>query len=130
MQSGGSRSPGTATVPVGTLALNSSAALQGITRLKISRNGPVLTYDLVQVPGFLTYGGALVITNIGPTALGTGDRFRLFNVGAFTGNFTSVSLPPLPTGLTWTNKLLVDGSIEVVGPKRSGFKASFAPAPT
>ena len=31
-----------------------------------------------------------------------------------SGNIGAIYLPSLPPGLTWTNKLLVDGSIEVV----------------
>ena len=62
-----------------------------------------------------------------PAALAPGDRFQLFVSGAYMGSFTSLTLPPLGPGLGWTNKLLVDGSIEVVpssAPKISGLAVS------
>src|SRR6185295_18205386 len=55
-----------------------------------------------------------IVTNLGPSALAPGDNFRLFNATSYAGAFTSITLPPLDFGLTWTNKLLVDGSIEVL----------------
>src|SRR5206468_7910220 len=56
--------------------------------------------------------------NLGPTTLAIGDRFPLFSANSFSGAFSIVSLPSLPAGLNWTNKLSVDGSIEVIaGPK-------------
>src|SRR6185369_10372538 len=61
-----------------------------------------------------TYGGSLVVSNIGPGALAAGDRFQLFSADSFAGGFTSIILPALTPGLTWTNKLLLGGSIEVV----------------
>jgi T5SS/PEP-CTERM-associated repeat protein len=83
--------------------------------MQISKNGSVLTNDVLQVAGTLTYGGTLVVSNLGPTALGFGDRFKLFDATSYAGSFSSSNLPPLGSGLNWTNKLLVDGSIEVVG---------------
>ena len=60
------------------------------------------------------------MTNVGPDALAPGNNFKLFGAPILSGYFSGVSLPPLAAGLNWTNKLLVDGSIEVVpwtGPK-------------
>jgi hypothetical protein len=50
--------------------------------------------------------------------VGAGDQFRLFVANSYSGSFASLTLPPLGVGLTWTNKLLVDGSIQVIGPPR------------
>ena len=71
--------------------------------------------------GTLNYGGALTVTNIGPDALAAGDNFKLFSAGTFAGSFTPLSLPPLGPGLGWTNKLVVDGSIEVVAAPQPKF---------
>jgi len=109
---GGTLSPGAS---IGKLTLNNSPILQGSTFMEISRNGSVLTNDEIQVSGLLAYGGALAVTNLGSTPLAAGDRFRLFHAGVYAGNFPSVSLPPLGLNLNWTNKLAVDGSIEVIG---------------
>jgi hypothetical protein len=50
--------------------------------------------------------------------VGAGDQFRLFVANSYSCSFASITLPPLGVGLTWTNKLLVDGSIQVIGPPR------------
>jgi len=65
------------------------------------------------VTAALHYGGTLTVSNLGP-ALAIGDRFPLFSANSYTGAFSIVSLPSLPAGLNWANKLLIDGSIEVV----------------
>src|SRR5207247_223607 len=40
------------------------------------------------------------------------------SASSYAGAFSVLSLPSLPAGLNWTNKLTVDGSIEVIaGPK-------------
>jgi hypothetical protein len=56
----------------------------------------------------------LSVSNLGPTTLAVGDRFPLFSANSYAGAFSVVTLPALPAGLGWTNKLSVDGSIEVV----------------
>ena len=88
---------------------------------RISRNGATLTNDQIQVTAPLTtYGGSLVVSNLGPDSLSAGDRFQLFNANSFVGSFSALSLPKPGTGLNWTNQLLLDGSIKVVtwsGPK-------------
>jgi hypothetical protein len=46
--------------------------------------------------------------------LAVGDRFPLFAASSFSGSFSRMVLPPLPVGLAFTNKLALDGSVEVV----------------
>jgi hypothetical protein len=83
--------------------------------MEISKNGSALTKDQIQVNAPLQYRGTLTVTNIGPTALAAGDEFRLFPAASYSGAFVTMNLPPLPPGLSWTNKLLVNGSIGVIG---------------
>ena len=71
--------------------------------------------------GLLTYGGSLVVSNLGPAALAAGDRFPLFSADNFAGGFANITLPALPPELGWTNRLLVDGSIEVIVAPQPGF---------
>ena len=108
---------GAALIPgssVGKMIFTNAPFLQGSVLMEISKNGETLTNDQIQaITGTLTYGGTLVVTNLGPTTLATGDRFPLFSATNYAGSFSSISLPPLAAGLDWTNKLLVDGSIEV-----------------
>jgi len=111
VEAGGTFAPGAS---VGKIVLSNSPSLQGHTRMEISKSGAPLTNDQIQVTAALTYGGELTVSNLGPTALALGDRFPLFSANSYTGAFSVVTLPPLSPGLGWTNKLLVDGSLEVV----------------
>lgn len=111
IQPGGLLSPG---APLGTLVLNNSPILLGATTMEISKSGMTRTNDRIQVAGPLTYGGTLTVSNLGPTLLTLGDRFQLFSASGYAGGFSSLNLPPLPSGLEWANKLSLDGSIEVV----------------
>ncbi len=110
IQPGAAIEPG---YPVGVMSFSNSPVLQGATTMEISRNGAVLTNDQIQVSGPITYGGSLTVSNIDASTLSLGDRFKLFNATAYAGAFSALSLPPPPSGLDWTNKLLVDGSIEI-----------------
>jgi T5SS/PEP-CTERM-associated repeat protein len=111
VQTSGTLAPGAS---VGKIVLSNSPSLQGAVVMEISKNGAARTNDVVQVVGALTYGGSLVVSNLGPSALAAGDRFQLFTASSFAGSFSSITLPPLAFGLAFTNKLLADGSIEVV----------------
>jgi hypothetical protein len=73
-----------------------------------------LTNDVVNKAGTLTFGGALVVTNLG-SALLAGDSFKLFSAAAFSGFFSSRSLPVLTPSLAWsTNLLATQGRLQVV----------------
>jgi hypothetical protein len=111
--SGSVLAPGTS---IGRLILSNSPTLQGTTVMEIQKSGSGLTNDQIQVAGPLTYGGSLIVTNIGTNASSVGDRYPLFNASSFAGNFSSITLPALPSGFIWTNKLAVDGSLEVTLP--------------
>src|SRR5204862_5147711 len=94
---------------------SNAPSLAGTVLLEISRSGSTLTNDQIQLAsGTLTYGGTLTVTNIGPESLAAGNRFPLFSASSYGGFFAITNLPPLAAGLAWTNKLLLDGSIEVV----------------
>jgi T5SS/PEP-CTERM-associated repeat protein len=101
---------------IGKFTLNNTPSLAGTMAMEISKNGITLSSDQVEVTAPLTYGGSLVVTKLGSTALSSGDRFQLFSAISYTGSFSSITLPPLNVGLAWTNKLAVDGSIEVFTP--------------
>ena len=111
VQSGGTLAPGNS---LGKISLSTPPSFSGTVRLEVSRAGATVSNDVVAVTGTLTYGGALVVTNIGPDPLVLGSSFKLFNATSFAGSFASLTLPALPSGLTWANKLLLDGSVAVV----------------
>jgi autotransporter-associated beta strand protein/T5SS/PEP-CTERM-associated repeat protein len=114
VQSGGTVAPGNS---IGIISLNNPPGLNGSLLMEISKSGGVVTNDQLQVLGplhTLSYGGTLTVTRLGADALARGDRFPLFSASSYGGAFTQVTLPALGPGLAWTNKLLVDGSIQVI----------------
>ena len=112
VQTGGTLAPGNNAI--GALTFSNSLSLAGQTVLELSKSGSSLTNDLLTVKGFMTRGGSLTVTNVGATPLAVGDRFTLFNATNATGSFSSTALPPLAPGLAWTNRLAVNGSIQVI----------------
>ncbi len=109
-QSGGTLSPGG---NLTTLTVNNNVSLQfgSTTLLEISKAAQ--TNDQLIATGTLTYGGALIVTNLSGT-LAAGDTFQLFVAGAYNGSFSSNSLPALNPGLAWNTSTLNSGSISVV----------------
>jgi T5SS/PEP-CTERM-associated repeat protein len=101
---------------IGKITFTNSPVLSGNTIMEISRSGLSFTNDQVQVLAPVNYGGStLVVTNVGPDAPVSGNSFKLFDATSYSGSFGSITLPELAPGLSWTNKLLVDGTIEVIG---------------
>jgi autotransporter-associated beta strand protein len=107
IQFGGTLSPGTS---LGKLTLNSNLTMQGMTVMEIARNGLALTNDLVTGIKTNTYGGTLIVTNIGGSLLQAGDSFELFSANQHAGAFADIIYPD---GYIFTNTLAVDGRIWV-----------------
>ena len=116
VQSGGVLKPGLAQSGDGTLVLINSPSLQGTVFMGLSKSGLVLTNTQLQVAAPLTYSGSLIVTNLGPAGLVAGDRFQIFSAQSYSGSFSAISLPTLDAGLVWADRLLEDGSIQVMGP--------------
>jgi autotransporter-associated beta strand protein len=108
---GGNLAPGTS---IGTLAINNSLSLAGTTTMEVSRNGFALASDRVVGLTSVSFGGSLVVSNIGPDALAQGNSFQLFNIGG-TGNFTSIT-PALALPLAWIFNPAT-GLLSVTGPQ-------------
>ncbi len=87
VQSGGNLAPGNAAI--GTLTISNTLTLGGNTTIEINKG---VGQDLVAVDN-VNYSGTLTITNVGG-ALSAGDTFTIFNAGAHTGNFSSISGSP------------------------------------
>ena len=108
VQVGGTIAPGTS---IGTLTLASNLTIQGKAVMEVARNGAVLSNDRISGVVTNTYGGTLIVTNVGSSALQPGDSFKLFSAAVYTGAFTNIVYP---AGYTWTNSLAVDGTVSVV----------------
>jgi autotransporter-associated beta strand protein len=112
VNSGGALAPGS---PLGTLTISNSLTLAAGSTTYVQIQHSPLTNDSVTVTGTLTNGGTLNITNIGGTAFGNGDTFKLFNAASYSGAFAKVVFPSLPVGLAWnTNNLNTNGTLSVV----------------
>jgi hypothetical protein len=105
--------PGNAPTNTGALTVSGSATLHGTTTMKL--NASTGTNDRLNANS-ITYGGSLMVTNI-PGTFTSGQVFQLFfatngnyTAGAFSGG---VVLPSAP-GLTWANRLAIDGTIVVL----------------
>ncbi len=107
----GTVSPGAS---VGALAFSTNLALAGTTIMEVSRNGAVLTNDVITCGATLTFGGALIITNSGSTAFNDGDTFHLFNATTYASGFSSTNLPALPAGFRWDTSALGTGTLKVI----------------
>ncbi len=108
----GTNSPGWG---VGTFTVGGNASLAGVTLMQLAP-GQSPNSDRFNVGGVLSLGGALrVVFASGAATPASGEVFPLFNK-AGSGNFTSLSLPPLAAGLSWdTNELAATGALKVIG---------------
>jgi autotransporter-associated beta strand protein len=106
--SGGMLAPGTTLI--GALTLNSNVTLGGDLLFKVNQS-LVPSNDTVVVSGTLTNSGTgtLTVTNLGP-ALTDGSRFVLFSKPVANGGALTVT----GAGVSWTNRLALDGSIAVL----------------
>jgi autotransporter-associated beta strand protein/YVTN family beta-propeller protein len=105
---------------VGTLTVNGTLNLAGQAVLELNKVGTALGNDALVGMSAVTYGGSLVLTNIGDIrtgALSAGDTFVLFSAANYSGSFSNLALPPLSAALAWdTSNLGLNGSITVVDP--------------
>jgi hypothetical protein len=96
---------------VGTLTLSSNLTLNGDLLFKVNKSLAQRNDKIVVAQDLNNAGtGSLTLTNVGP-GLTAGDNFQLFNKPIPNGSaLTLVS----DSSVVWTNKLEVDGSVEVV----------------
>src|SRR5690606_27243946 len=97
---------------IGTLTFADNLVLSGTTGREIDRD-TIRNADLVTANS-LTYGGTLVVTNIGGP-IQAGDTFNLFDWTSRNGSFAAVVLPPLAPGLSWDDSQLeANGTLSVI----------------
>ena len=111
VETGGALSPGAS---VGTLTVNGNLTLGGNLFIELDKT-LVQSNDLTIVGGTLanTGSGVVTVTNIGTVPVALGDTFQLFSRPLVNGS--ALTITPNPgSGLTWTNRLAVDGTISAV----------------
>ncbi len=95
-----------------TCSNNVTLAAGSTTSVRVSRD--FAASEKLVCHGTLTFGGSLVVDNLGPT-LQAGDTLDLFGFTGSPGTFASLTLPLLDPGLAWnTSNLSADGTITVV----------------
>jgi autotransporter-associated beta strand protein len=109
--SGSSLAPGDS---IGRLTVSSSLVLAAGSTNIFEINKDLATNDIVAGMSSVTYGGTLVLNNVGSSTYAPGDNFKLFDASSYSGLFAAfVPATPGP-GLIWvTNNLTVNGTISV-----------------
>jgi len=104
--------PGVVASATGTLTITGPASLNGGVNMDLNRTATPKC-DGIVAGSFAGSGATLTVTNVGPTLV-TGDKFQLFS--GPVNAFATVNLPVSSGEVTyvWTNKLAIDGSIEVL----------------
>ncbi len=120
--SGANTYGGATIVSNGTLVVDGSVSSSALvlnpgTTTVLVMNRAAGTYASLQGMSTATYGGTLIVTNVGGT-FQNGDSFSLFNAASYSGSFSSVTLPTLPSGLSWSwsPSTGVLSAISAVGP--------------
>jgi len=103
---------------IGTLTVTNTVNLGGTAWMKLNRAGSPNSDRLVSsTAGVITYGGTLVVTNIG-APLQVNDTFTLFSAGTYNNSFGTLVLPNY---YTWdTSQLAVSGQVKVTGTSLPG----------
>ena len=100
---------------IGTLQVLNNINLGGSNIMEINVTNVPNADQLVAQNGTLTYGGALVVSDLAPSGATNGTYvFQLFNAPTITGSFTSTNLPALPATKTWDTSELGAGRIKLV----------------
>ncbi len=99
---------------LGPLSFSNNLTLGSTSSLQMGISKSPKTNDALFVAGTMALNGSLTVSNLAGT-LALGDAFKLFSATAVSGNFSSVSLPPLTNGLAWNKIALASsGAITVV----------------
>ena len=73
--------------------------------MEISKTGSIAHQRPASGDRAVHFRRSSLVSKTGPTALASGDSFKLFNAGSYLGSFTTVLLPLLTPGLSWSNTL-------------------------
>jgi hypothetical protein len=96
---------------IGTFTVNGGVTNAGKVFIRVNK-ALAQSNDLISVTGIITNAGTgtVTITNIGAAPLVAGDRFQIFSGPVNRGSAMTVT----GGGVTWSNNLAVDGSVQVV----------------
>jgi autotransporter-associated beta strand protein len=98
-------------LPAGLLTITTNVELAGTVIAALSPTNSPNSSELAAQSIVIDSAATLTINNAGGPLYG-GQVFQLFSQPV--SGFASVTLPPISSPLYWTNKLAIDGSIEVL----------------
>ena len=115
VNSGATLSPGgtaTYTSSIGSMAVSNNVTLGGTCVMEINLTTGIC--DQLVGMGNLTYGGTLVVTNVGAQVVTNGTIVKLFDAASYTAGAVVVQPASPALGLRWdTSFLAVDGTLHV-----------------
>lgn len=115
VNSGGTLSAGVSPKAVGALTIENTLTLNAGSTSVFDFNLNTGTNDQVVGLSSLTYGGTLVITNLGTQPITNGTILPLFSSASYTAGAVTVSPVRPALGLRWdTSYLAVDGTLRVI----------------
>ena len=98
---------------IGTLTINGTLNLAGTSTTIMELNKAAGANDLVTGVTTLTYGGTLVLRNLGGM-LAVNDTFTLFSAGSYIPGFSGVVSQTPGQAVTWdVSQLAVNGTVRV-----------------
>ena len=98
------------------VSFDGKVTLESTASLNIELGGTVVgsEFDHVTVADSLALDGVLAVTLINGFVPAAGDTFDILDWGTLNGEFASLDLPALGSGLTWnTSQLYADGILSV-----------------
>jgi len=108
---------------VGVLTVTNAVTLGGSMVMELNLSSSPATNDMLSAAS-ITGGGTLLVTNLGP-ALQAGNTFKLFSQAVSGIAVTLATNDASGASYTWSNKISVDGTIQVLTAS-----SSVNPAPT
>jgi autotransporter-associated beta strand protein len=111
---GGTISPG---FSIGTLTINNDLTLSAGSSCRFEVNLGTSANDKIIGVGTLTYGGTLVIVNVGTAPFTNGTAIKLFDAASYVSGPVSIQPSSPGNGLMWdTSTLATDGTLRVAAP--------------
>ena len=103
-------------LPTGTLTISNDLVLSATSSNVFEVNLDTLAADKVGGLSNVTFGGALILTNVGGTLLATnGMTFKIFDAATYSGSFSATNLPAIGGGFVWDiTNLGTNGTVKLV----------------
>jgi len=102
---------GTYTIGATITLVSNTPTLNGTLVFDLANTNQIILLTNAGTP--LYYNGNLNVINSGAPPV-AGNSYKLFNAPSYGGAFASINLPTLPSGLSWVDNTLLNGSFAVI----------------